>query len=233
MISCYISQGGIRMLSLMIKDILLLKKTITFSVLYTIFMIFVFSNLDNAAGVFSFCTVAITHILMMSGCALDEKNKSDVILNSLPLNRSVIVGARYLMVIIYMLFTVAIYILTTWAIGLLNLVPNLYNISLEGFTGAVFASSLLNSIYLPIYFKFGYIKSKIYHFILFFGMFFGINFVATSLVRNTDNPVLQRIEVLFENLSDSMIGIIIAGAAFTLMAISYGISLKIYKKREF
>ena len=219
------------MLSLMIKDIYLLKRTMAFSVLYLVFMLFVFSSLDNAAGVFTFCMVAIIHMLMVSSCALDEKNKSDVILNSLPLSRQVIVGARYLMVIIYMLFAVAVYGLGTWVIGMLNMIPDLYYITLDGLIGAFLASSVITSIYLPFYFRLGYIKSRIYYFILFFGLFFGINLLVSKVI--TENTVLSRMGSFLAEQNDTVVGIITAGAAIAILAISYGISLRINKKREF
>jgi len=219
------------MLSLMLKDILLLKKTIVFSALYLVVMLFVFASLDNAASVFIICTVAITYVLTVSGCALDDKNKTDVILNSLPLSRSVVVGARYLMVLVYVMFGVVVYTLATWIVGMLNLIPNLYPVNLEEFLGAFLSISLLASIYLPLYFKFGYIKSKIYHFILFFGMFFGISFLASGITSG--NPTLLRIAAFLSELSDGVIGTMIAGTALVMLAVSYGISLRIYRNREF
>lgn len=219
------------MLSLMLKDILLLKKTIAFSALYLVFMLFVFASLDNAASVFVICMVAITYMLTVSGCALDDKNKADVILNSLPLSRSVIVGARYLMVFVYVIFAVIIYILATRVVGMMHLIPSLHPVSLEEVLGAFLSISFLASIYLPLYFKFGYIKSKIYHFILFFGMFFGISLVASGIASG--NPTLLGIAAFLSRQSEGVIGAMIAGTALALLAVSYGISLRIYRNREF
>lgn len=219
------------MLSLMLKDMYLLRKTMAFSAFYLILMLFVFSKLDNSIAVFTSCTVAITYLLMVSGCALDDKNKSDVILNSLPLSRYAIVGEKYLMVIIYVLLGAAVYSIGAWAVGLLNLLPNVFNLTLEGLLAAFLAVSFLASIYLPIYFKFGYIKSRIYHFILFFGLFFGINLLVSIVPE--DSPFVSRLLVFLARLNGAAAVIILTGATLAILAVSYGISLKIYKNREF
>ncbi|NLU32664.1 MAG: hypothetical protein GXX04_08600 [Clostridiaceae bacterium] len=93
------------------------------------------------------------------------------------------------------------------------------------------AAALLASIYLPVYFKFGYIKSKIYNFILFFGLFFGINLLVSIVPE--DSSIAGSVSLFFARLSGAMVGIILTGAALAIMAVSYGISLKIYKNREF
>lgn len=45
--------------------------------------------------------VAISYMLVLSANANDEKNKSEIILNSLPISRSKIVFAKYLAVAVY------------------------------------------------------------------------------------------------------------------------------------
>lgn len=212
------------MLSLMMKDIYLLKRTLAFSVLYLIIMLFAFSGMDNASSVFVASVVAVIYMLMMSSCAMDDKSKADVMLNSLPLSRSTIVGAKYLMVLIYVLFAIAIYIVTAWVIGLLNVIPNMNRVNMEGFAEAFFASLFMPSIYLPFYFKFGYIKSRIWNFVLLFIMLIGIS--ASDAAVGIKISSFQGTS----SLSDDMA---IMGAALAILAISYAISLKIYRNREF
>jgi len=219
------------MLSLILKDIYLLRKTMAFSVFYMFVMLFVFSRLDNPAAVFTSCMVAIIYLMIVTGCALDEKNKSDVIFNSLPLSRSVIVGEKYLMVIVYVLFGAAVYGIVTRVIGLLGLIPNLSFLTLEGLLAAFIVVSFLASIYLPVYFKFGYIRSKIYYFILFFGMFFGISLLISVISSDSQNAGSLLSFLAVQN--GAVIGIILTGAALAMLAASFGISLKIYKNREF
>lgn len=214
------------MLSLMMKDIYLLKRTLAFSVLYLIIMLFAFSGMDNTVNFFAIIFVAITYMLMMSSCAMDDKSKADVMLNSLPLSRSAIVCAKYLMVLVYMLFAFAIYIVAAWVIGRLNLMPNLYHMNMEGIALAFFTSSFMTGIYLPLYFKFGYIKSRIWNFLLLFGIIFGIGTLKIN-IGEMNSAAPQGTQ------SFPSVDMTLYGAALAVLAISYVISLKIYRNREF
>ena len=50
-----------------------------------------------------------------------------------------------------------------------------YPVTIESFTGAVFAVSIMHSFCLPILFKFGYTKAKVINFVMFFASFFGVS----------------------------------------------------------
>lgn len=216
------------MLSLMRKDIYLLWKSIAFCMLYLVFMLLVFSGLDDATTVFTLCVFAIVHMLVMTGCALDDRNKSDIILNSMPLSRPAIVGARYLMFLVYAVFAAAFYIIAAWIAGNLNLISNVYNPGIEGILIALLVSSVSTGIYLPVYFKVGYIKSRIYSFLMFFVFFFIIGFFLPSSDLGGAELVNPRTLV-----SSSYARVTAACVSIAVLAASYGLSLKIYRNKEF
>lgn len=84
------------MVNLLWKDILILKRFLWLAPLYGFFALFVFRSMPG--GALGAGTVGVTYMLMSQAITLDDKNKSDVMLNSLPLRRKDIVLAKYLSV---------------------------------------------------------------------------------------------------------------------------------------
>lgn len=88
------------MLSLVLKDILLLKKYFIFGFAYTLAISIAFQYLSGIVVPVA-STIALTHVFIQNACAYDYKNQVDLLLNSLPLKRKDIVQARYLSVFIF------------------------------------------------------------------------------------------------------------------------------------
>lgn len=82
------------MLNLVMKDIIVQKKSIAFAVLYIFFFIVAFQSVGEMT--FTCAITAFSYILVMGGFAYDDKNKADIMLNSLPLKRYNIVLAKYI-----------------------------------------------------------------------------------------------------------------------------------------
>lgn len=215
------------MINLIIKDVLIQKKTVAFIFLYILFLIFAFQSLGPAA--FSTGIVVSTYMLALGACAYEDKNKSDIMINSLPIKRSTIVLAKYLSVFIFFAIAIVSYMVSASIINVLKLPVKVFPITLEGFIGALFAVSLISSIYFPVFFKMGYIKSRIVNFIMFFAVFAGINI----LVQNRESVFMQWVFNLLSSQSDNIIAVSIAAFAALIIILSYAISVIFYKNREF
>ncbi|HHV71831.1 MAG TPA: ABC-2 transporter permease [Clostridia bacterium] len=214
------------MFNLILKDIFLLKKTILASAAYIVFFLFVFRQ--SGITVFPAVMVAISYMLILSGCAYENKNNSDLMLNSLPIPRSRIVAAKYLSIFVFLGWGMIIYLIVVKLFSMIKLPIEISPLSLEDLIGAIFAVSFLNSIYLPIFFKFGYIKSRIINVFIFLLIFFGFSNGVKFFIDNQNNLSLFSKQATNFQLA---LGIIIAALVFFL--ISYFISLKFYKNREF
>lgn len=219
------------MFNLILKDILIQKRTFFLGIVYIMIMILSFQQVGSP--MFSASVIAFSYIMVQSACAYDDKNKSDILLNSLPLNRNTIVIARYLSTFIFAAITVVYYILLTGIIKILELPFKVYPVSLEGTIGTLFALILVSGIYFPIFFKVGYIKSKIVNFVLFFGVFIGSGILVPELIKNKNKAFFQGILQFLSNQSDMQIAIEIFAIMILLLIISYMFSLKFYRKREF
>ena len=85
------------MLNLIIKDIIIQKKTFLYVFLYSIFISFTFSTLKpSGLGLYVLCPIITTYFIITYALTYDDKNKSEIVLNSLPLRRDDIVISKYL-----------------------------------------------------------------------------------------------------------------------------------------
>ena len=218
------------MFNLILKDMLIQKRNFLFGIVYLLIMVLAFQQIGSSMFVAS--VIPLSFIMVQSACAYDDKNKSDVLLNSLPLNRSTIVIARYISTFVFAAISIVYYILISGIAKVLELPFKIYPVSLEGIIGALFALVLVSGIYFPIFFKVGYIKSKIVNFALFFGVFFGVGMLVSELMENKNSAFIQGAIHFFSNQSDMQIIVEIFVMMILLLIISYMFSLKFYRNRE-
>jgi len=219
------------MFNLILKDILIQKRNFLFGVVYILIMILSFQEMGSPMFVTS--VMAFSYIMVMSACAYDEKNKSDVLLNSLPLNRGTIVMAKYISLFVFAAVAIAYYIFLSGVIKGLELPLKVYPVSLEGIIATLFALIIISGIYFPIFFKVGYIKSKILNFGVFFGVFFGGIMVWQELISNKDEALIQAVLQFLSKQSAMQITVEIFAVMILLLIISYRLSLHNYRQREF
>ncbi|HHV96950.1 MAG TPA: ABC-2 transporter permease [Clostridiaceae bacterium] len=217
-------------LHLIMKDVLIQKKQIAFGFFYLLFVIFAFQN--NGVGTFIVGITAFTYLITTYSCASEEKNRADVMINSLPVRRSHIVAMKYLSVFIFFIAGTLAYMLFTGLLKNAAINIKIYMLTLEGFLYGFISVCLMTGIYFPVYFKVGYMKSRILNLILFFSIFTGISYLAQYIQQN-DNNILNK---LLMNFSISQRNIVITAILLALVIvfqlISYGISVKIYNSRE-
>ena len=218
------------MYSLLLKDVLITKKTLPFALLYTFFTIFAFQSMEMnyiAIG------ITITYILLLSSLGYDDKQDSDIMLNSLPILRRKVVLAKYISVFLYAGFAIVSYLLASTVVKLVGLSVPIYNISFFGVSAILFVIGFLASFYYPIIFKFGYLKSRIFNIFFFLLFFFVPSFVEKYFRQNPNNPLVKRIMDTLSNLSLNMLSLYLFIITLVIMTISYMIAINIYNRREF
>lgn len=220
------------MLNLILKDILLQKKTFLFSAFYLMVIILSFQQMGSTMVPASI--IALTYVMIQYACAYDDKNKADVLLNSLPLGRDTIVTARYLSIFVFLPIAVLYYMVLGSIISLLHLPVKIYPVSFEAIVWCLFSLILMNSVYLPVFFKVGYIKSRLVNFVFFFGLFFVGGILVPKLLRAGGSRLHGWIIRLLGNSGED-VGIM--AGTFIIMTIlffaSYIMSLKVYRNKEF
>ncbi|SKA78156.1 ABC-2 family transporter protein [Caloramator quimbayensis] len=214
------------MLSLILKDLLIQKKNLIFAFLYIIFiMLSIQSKIMGAT--LSICICAISYITLSSASAYDDRSNGNIFLNTLPISREKIVLSKYISLFIYAAFTTAIYFIIYIITSSLNLKISLYPVTLEGIIYGLFLVSIMYSLSLPIFFKFGYMKAKWIQFIIFFLFFGGISYIIKFLESRFSNILLD-----FGG-SKCLIMLLIIILSFIILFISYCLSVYFYKRREF
>lgn len=219
------------MYNLILKDILVQKRMILFTLGYAIFVLIVFQNPAFERVSYIMGSMAISYLFILGACAYD--NKSEIIINSLPIKRKEIVLAKYLSV----LFFAGMAILTIGIIGGMMKgiglpFPHRY-ITIGDVLGTMVSVILLTSLYLPIYFKYGYIKSRVFNMIVFLLFFFAPNLIVEYVRDNYDQEIIEK-TLLAVNAQPSWVFVLgIAALMLILMYLSLQASVKIYQNREF
>lgn len=223
------------MASLILKDLLLNKKTFGISLLYSLFAIFVFRNMPGGAFVVS--AIGIGYLFMIRAVTADDKNQFERILCSLPIKRSRIVLAKYFSMLVYAGIGILSYLLVSSILRLLKPGMNINPITGAEILLMLFTLFLMASIYLPLYFKWGYMKTQVIHTLMFLFLFFMPSFVSGFLYSEQKNPILkaliQPVHNFFTNLSPLGASLFTLGLTVILTGISIRLSIGIYTKQEF
>ncbi len=82
------------MIYLMLKDLLIQKKSFLFMFLYSFFLFVIFNNEVFREFIYVMGGVITTYMFLITANTNDEKNRSEIVLGSLPIKRDTIVMAK-------------------------------------------------------------------------------------------------------------------------------------------
>ena len=210
------------MIGLIKKDFLMLKGNFkTWLILLFVYIVMAFQESMSLAFLLPFMCV----VTMLSTFSYDSYNKWDAYVCSLPDGRKNSVRAKYIATILLILVTVIITTILTIIIGYYR--TNAVNLEsiVESLVGAIFATTLLQSIMYPAIYKFGVEKARIAIFIVVFGF----ALIGGVLSKYIDfESIIQGLAFL-ENYMMIIIPIVI----IIMLYVSYKISEVIYKRKEY
>ena len=224
------------MKELIIKDFKLLKFLNIFAVLVCLFIGFLgmsFENIFKSKLIYIFITVFISYIASMFLSSYDTKANSDVVINSLPINRYSVVKSKYMFMMIYMLISCTLVFISS------NMSKVLFSSNLPGVPATMLdvlltigLTLLFYSVYLPIYY-FNIGKSQALNQVLY--MLFILAPVALSrLGEKFGSKILSsNLFKYFIHLNFNLIIVIVALIGLLFYLISLNISRKIYETKEF
>lgn len=234
MILCYILLGGIKeMYNLLVKDFHLIKKHLWISVFHSFMIFILLQSIRNAEIIYSMGIVMIGYTMTIYTTAYDDKNESEVIINSLPTSRVQIVFTRYISVFLFAILGMVSMVFAGFILSSFNIMNINSGIKFESIIGGVVGLSIIAFLYLPTYFKYGYIKAKLFNLILF-AVAFGGPMLFKRLLSNQEKPLwIDKLIIYLNSQSEFVINLIFIGAIIVMGLISFTISMAIYKKREF
>ncbi len=211
------------MKGLLLKDFyLLIKKCKYIFLLCVIYLgITLIPERDSFFNAFS---VIFAGMIPYTLLTYDERDKWDKYVNTLPVSKSQIVGAKYIIGIIAIFIVILLNFICLF-IKSGSFAVSIMNVSVIMFVGVVFPSFSL-----PIVFKFGFAKGKIISSFLA-----AIIAITTAVYSNIvwvdsfDNEIPVRMNALDFGLYLPVILFAVSAVIYTL---SYLISVKLYEKRE-
>ncbi len=171
-------------------------------------------------------------IFMMANMALlkmwshDFSKKTDIFLNSLPLDKELIVTSRYASIMIYIACSSLIVFIVSQSHRGMFINDPINTIDLNEIINIISVSILLMASYLPIY----YTKSRKFNNVSELPLFIGL--VAIVIIRHSYNNknVFYRI---INNIDLSQISVILIILSIIAYTLSLKASIKLYKSQEF
>lgn len=219
------------MIGLIKKD---LKLSIKINLIAVIYVLFISVNgllsKDLLVGniIYVLSIIIFTFVVVIYVNGFDDKYKSEVVLNSFPIDRRNIVRSKYITLIIFILISSAA------IIALTNILPMLLNIdgkasaSIQTVIIAANILLLFYSIYYPIYFKVGE-GLRTFNTILWLLMMLAPSLLVKFLKTLDQRGLLEKLM----NIALQNINLYLLVISLVIYYISLQISKRIYMKREF
>lgn len=214
------------MFGFVIKDFYVMRKNVTYYFGFLIIYGFL-----AAVGVFPYSILAgivtlVGLMLPMSSFAFDDQAKWEKFAAATPAGRRGVVGGKYLFALLGTLVSTVLVGAILTVMGLVGTVETQAWWEPLAVVGAcACVTLLLNSVFLPFLLKFGAEKARVLGLLVFAVVFGGMALLAFLVERGFTIPEIPPIAV-------TLIPVLLAALTAAALGISYGISLRIYGKKE-
>lgn len=210
------------MIGLVLKDLLVLRKTAKLYIaMLSFYLVLALAGVFSHAMLTGFVAL-FTMMLPISSFAYDELARWDKYAAALPVSRRGIVGSKYLLALLLGAIAGALILISSGLFWLLkDTAPG--EVLLTGLA-CVAAGLLMNSILLPLLFKFGAEKGRLLTMAVL-AVIFLLGFGGGKLLGYHEFPEMPPcLKTLFP--------LILAGVLILALFVSYQVSLGIYRKKE-
>lgn len=219
------------MISLIKKDLKLSVKINIFAVIYALFISATGLMADNsimANLLYILGIIILTFVAVIYTNGYDDKYRSEVVLNSLPLDRRNIVRGKYITLLVFFTISCGAVILFTNMLTMLGIADR---VNSAGVQSAILAANIIllfYSIYYPFYFKVGE-GLRSFNAILWVFLMLGPAMTGKAFkVLNQRGLLYKLVNIDFNRISLYLLGI-----SIIIYYISLQISKIIYMRREF
>ena len=204
------------MIGLILKDLFTLtRQALMYIVFIAVFALMPGYNMASFA-------VIMACMMPMTALAYDERSHWDRLAASMPYTTAQLVLSKYLMGLILMLCSVALGIIALPLQRLVNpdvSLPELLSVSL----GALGAGMLIQGVLLPVMFRFGTEKARLFMLVLMGAVFAGI----AALGQAQD-----ALRSFMEGMNGGAVAAVLAGLAATVYLVSMPLSIRAYRRRN-
>lgn len=219
------------MFNLIKKDFILSRKINIFVVIYALFiaaMGLVMPDPLVSTFLYTLGMLTLIFITVIYTNGYDDKYKSEIVLNSLPIDKENIVRAKYMTLILFIIMSCSAVLIFTNIILKLGVVSIGKGASIWNVIFATNISLIFYSIYYPIYFKVGE-GLKSFNTILWVLMVIGPSVLDKLMKGLNTTGYLEKIIAIDIN----RINIYVLIISLFMFYMSMKISEKIYRTREF
>ena len=221
------------MLRLILKDILIQKKTLLTAFIYGFFAIYVFGVKYYTNGGFVAGAVAIGYLFITYAVSYDDKNNCHIALNSLPVKRIEVVLAKYLSVVLFGCIGIFTMIIDGFLAELFGFAMPKNYVTINNVLMVFGVLLVMYSIYYPLYFRFGAVKMNIVNVFLFMTIIVLPKALGEFILNHENNPLIKEVLNFIRNSPKSVIQILSFAAVALISLISIGTSTRIYKSKDF
>ena len=216
------------MFNLVLKDILIQKKSAVFSfIFYPLIAILAFESYSPEAMLIM-GSMSIAYILIVNSFVYDERYKCDILIKSLPVNRKDVVYSKYVLLFISSLVGIIIMYVYIFAASFLNINIKTGNASVVKLTFIFLLNTLLYGIQIPFFFKCGYTKMKMMSILIYIFIIMMIAAAGGILTRGRAKDLMYSISNIPSWIMITLFILIMALVVY----ISSQVSVKIYKNKE-
>jgi ABC-2 type transport system permease protein len=223
------------MFNLLIKDIIVQKKTFWYLLFYIPVLLLVLSSTtmaaDIATALYATCTCFIGYLLIAGACSYDEQNRSEVFLDSLPIRRKDIVLSKYLSIFVYAVIGLAAGIVIVMINNIFGLGEIVRYPAGKDLLGALCGIVIIGATYYPLYFKFGSIKTRLLNVIVILAIFLipaGLMWLVEKYSQGAAYNMLTRVLS-----SPDWLQVVVSGVVFLMIfMVSLAGSLRIYENKD-
>lgn len=214
-------------IKLMNKDISLIfkiNKTILFILIYSISMssTIITSNFTISIQIIMSATAYTAYAIILGLISTEEKTKSSMIFQSMPVKKESIVIGKYL-------FTTVIILVATLLSSVFPMIKSIMENDISyvlfSFINSFMFCTFIFSIFYPLYYKFGYLKMQTINLILFYGLIFipiVLNLLKdVALLKPTANFIFNSVNCLMQNSVTSFVGCVILYIISILISINF------------
>ena len=218
------------MLNLIYKDIMLVKKENLLLLAYAVFIGVIGMVMPYNPGVlYSLAVFMMAYFAMLYNIGYDDRNNGYVIISSLPVTRASIVISKYLFLTAYTTFAWAVVSIATNILPAFGIHAAVRTGNVSDLIVSLSAVILFSSIYYPIYFKFGYVKMKMFSTVMYYIILISPSFIPKYLKAQQGTSFMRYLSSPSSCLKFEMY---IFVAAIVFLIISVFLSINVYEKRD-
>lgn len=202
------------MFNLVLKDILLQKKTLM--ILLPILFFYLFTGASTSYVAIIFCIAII-----MNAFALDEKSSINLLLNSLPYTRKEIVSSKYIGAFVFIILVLLTIFIGNWII----------HRELIQWKQLLFIISVV-AIFVSLSFPFSYLLKSQYLMIAMGVSFVIYMFIANKFIPDINDRIREAVQTVL-SFSNSQQYLLLFLSVVILYSFSWMLSIRIYSKKVF